>query len=77
MRAAKKNLRFPVVPVDCHHGMTSVPLLMLVPVKPTSLFQPFSECRAFHRVLFSRRIANGTMPYVDVDQFWTKIRLRN
>jgi hypothetical protein len=32
--------------------MTFVPLLMLVPVKPTSLFtQPFPECRAFHRML--------------------------
>jgi len=52
MRAAKRDLRLSVVPVDRHHDMTFVPLLMLVPVKPTSLFtQPFPECRAFHRML--------------------------
>jgi hypothetical protein len=50
--------------MDRHHDMTFAPLLMLVPIKPTSLFtQPIPECRAFHRMLLEEKygIARGAL----------------
>lgn len=52
MRAAKRNLRLSIVVMDRHHDLTLMTLLMFMPIEPAPLlFQPFSKCCAFHRIL--------------------------
>jgi hypothetical protein len=58
--------------------MPLMPLLMLMPIEPTSLFgQPFPECCAFHRTLLDEDIRRASSLRDDRKYCWMRAHLHD